>query len=257
MSESESSLPALRASDAERERAADVLREAMTSGRLGIDELDDRMRRVLGAQTRVDLEQLVADVIVPADDRHPLAAAGVGPGARTERVPVRAGGNSTHRIVAVLGGSERKGRWRLATDCSVTCVLGGVELDLTQVELAGDSVELSIFCLLGGAGVTLPPHLNVRAQIPPSSAATTSTSSTRLRIPAARSSTSSSHQFSAGPRSSAHSRPRPARMTRSSRGADPSPVVRVAGQRVAAASPRRSRSPARTSRSMPPVPPLW
>ena len=51
MSESESSLPALRASDAERERAADVLRAAMASGRLGIDELDDRMRRVLGAQT--------------------------------------------------------------------------------------------------------------------------------------------------------------------------------------------------------------
>lgn len=161
MAESESSLPALRASDAERERAAEVLREAMTSGRLGIDELDDRMRRVLGAQTRVDLEQLVADVIVPADDRHPLAVAGAGPGARTERVPVRAGGDSTHRIVAVLGGSERKGRWRLATDCSVTCVLGGAELDLTQVELAGDSVELSIFCLLGGAAVTLPPHLNV------------------------------------------------------------------------------------------------
>lgn len=158
MAESESSLPALRASDAERERAADVLREAMTSGRLGIDELDDRMRHVLGAQTRVDLEQLVADVIVPGDDRHPLAAAGAG----TERVPVRAGGESTHRIVAVLGGSERKGRWRLATDCSVTCVLGGAELDLTQVELAGDSVELSIFCLLGGAEVTLPPHLNVR-----------------------------------------------------------------------------------------------
>jgi hypothetical protein len=162
MSESDSSLPALRASDAERERAADVLREAMTSGRLGIDELDDRMRRVLGAQTRVDLEQLVADVIVPADDRHPLAAAGAGPGGLTERVPVRASGDSTHRIVAVLGGSERKGRWRLATDCSVTCVLGGVELDLTQVELAGDSVELSIFCMLGGAAVTLPPHLNVR-----------------------------------------------------------------------------------------------
>jgi uncharacterized protein DUF1707 len=162
MSESESSLPALRASDAERERAADVLREAMTSGRLGIDELDDRMRRVLSAQTRADLEQLVADVIVPADDRHPLAAAGAGSGARAERVPVLVGGDSTHRIVAVLGGSERKGRWRLATDCSVTCVLGGVELDLTQVELAGDRVELSIFCLLGGAKVTLPPHLNVR-----------------------------------------------------------------------------------------------
>jgi hypothetical protein len=162
MAESESSVPALRASDAERERAADLLREAMTSGRLGIDELDDRMRRVLGAQTRVDLEKLVADVIVPADDRHPLAAADAGTGAWTERVPVRAGGGSTHRIVAVLGGSERKGRWRLATDCSVTCVLGGAELDLTHVELAGDSVELSIFCLLGGAEVTLPPHLNVR-----------------------------------------------------------------------------------------------
>ncbi|MGB0092539.1 MAG: DUF1707 domain-containing protein [Solirubrobacteraceae bacterium] len=70
MTDPESSAP-FRASDAERERAAGLLREAMTSGRLHVDELDDRMRLVVGAKTRAELERLVNDVLVPTDDRYP------------------------------------------------------------------------------------------------------------------------------------------------------------------------------------------
>ncbi len=69
MDERESSTPELRASDAERERAADLLREAMASGRLSVDELDERMRLVSGAKTRTELERLVDDVLVPRIER--------------------------------------------------------------------------------------------------------------------------------------------------------------------------------------------
>ena len=161
MPDPESSVPALRASDAERERAADLLRDAMTSGRLSVDELDDRMRLVFGAKTRAELERLVDDVLVPTDDRHPIAsgAATVAPG--VARLPVRSGEDGTRRILSILSGSERKGRWRLAASCSVVNVLGGSELDLSAVELAADRVELKIISVLGGAEITLPIGLNV------------------------------------------------------------------------------------------------
>jgi hypothetical protein len=161
MTDPEPSVPALRASDAEREQAADLLREAMASGRLDVDELDDRIRLVFGAKTRAELERLVADVLVPADDRNPIggAAAAVTPGAT--RLPVRPGEDGTHRILSILSGTERRGRWRLSASCSVINVLGSSELDLSAVELAADRTKLTIVSVLGGAEITLPTGLNV------------------------------------------------------------------------------------------------
>ncbi|MGO9955903.1 MAG: DUF1707 domain-containing protein [Solirubrobacteraceae bacterium] len=161
MTDPEPSAPALRASDAEREHAAGLLREAMASGRLDVDELDDRMQLVFGAKTRAELERLVADVLVPADDQHPIpgAAAAVAPGAT--RLAVRPGEDGTHRILSILSGTERRGRWRLAASCSVINVLGSTELDLSAVELAANRTELTIVSVLGGAEITLPARLNV------------------------------------------------------------------------------------------------
>jgi hypothetical protein len=161
MTDPESSAPALRASDAEREGAADLLRDAMASGRLGVDELDERMQLVLGAKTRAELEGLVDDVLVPTEDRHPIAgrAATVIPG--VSRAPVRGGEDGTRRILSILSGSERKGRWRLGASCSVVNVLGGSAIDLSGAELAADRVELKVVCVLGGAEITVPPGLNV------------------------------------------------------------------------------------------------
>jgi Domain of unknown function (DUF1707) len=161
MSDAEPSTPSLRASDAERERAADLLRDAMAAGRLSVDELDERIKLVLGAKTRVELESLVDDVLVPADDRHPIAGNAATTVTGVSRLPVRAGEDGTRRILSILSGSERTGRWRLGPSCSVVNVLGGSTLDLRAAELAADRVELKVVCVLGGAEITLPPGLNV------------------------------------------------------------------------------------------------
>ena len=39
--------------------------------------------------------------------------------------------------------------------------MGGSDLDLTQVELAGDRVALTVLSLMGGADIHLPEGLNV------------------------------------------------------------------------------------------------
>lgn len=51
-----------RASDAERDRAARVLRTAYTDGRLDHDELEQRLALVLRARTRTDLRRLTSDL---------------------------------------------------------------------------------------------------------------------------------------------------------------------------------------------------
>ncbi len=69
--EQPSRAPALRASDAERERTATQLREHTAAGRLTTDELDERLDAAYAARTVGDLDALVADL--------PAAPAGAAP----------------------------------------------------------------------------------------------------------------------------------------------------------------------------------
>jgi hypothetical protein len=56
------SVPDHRASDAEREAAADRLREAAGDGRLEPDELEERLESAYGARTRGELARLTEDL---------------------------------------------------------------------------------------------------------------------------------------------------------------------------------------------------
>ncbi len=56
------SSPELRASDAEREQVAEVLRRHAAEGRLDADELDDRLGAAYAARTHGDLAVLTADL---------------------------------------------------------------------------------------------------------------------------------------------------------------------------------------------------
>ena len=81
--------PAQRISDAERERAAELLGAHMVSGRLSPDELEERTNAVLAATTRDDLARALRDL--PPLPRPPLLVRAA------ELVPLR-----THVIVYVV-----------------------------------------------------------------------------------------------------------------------------------------------------------
>ena len=61
--------PTLRASDAEREQHAQLLREHAAQGRLTVDELEERLDRVYAARTVGELAPVVADLPVPRRPR--------------------------------------------------------------------------------------------------------------------------------------------------------------------------------------------
>src|SRR3712207_8360072 len=62
-------LPEQRASDAEREAAAERIRVAAGDGRLDADELEERLERAYAARTVGDLEALTRDLPEPGGAR--------------------------------------------------------------------------------------------------------------------------------------------------------------------------------------------
>lgn len=69
--------PRIRASDADRERTATLLREHHAEGRLTAEEFNDRVDRALAAKTIGELDALLADL--PGIDLYRLPAAGIRP----------------------------------------------------------------------------------------------------------------------------------------------------------------------------------
>jgi hypothetical protein len=140
-------LPDIRASDADRERAASVLRRSGANGQLTVDELDQRVEAAYGAKTRGELERLVQDLGDPHE--------------RPDELPVRAGDAGTRWVVSVMGGSDRKGHWRVGSSVTVLNVMGGSNLDLNDAELAADVVEMRVFSVMGGSEIRVPESLDV------------------------------------------------------------------------------------------------
>jgi hypothetical protein len=142
-------LPAQRASDADRERTAELLRDAAGDGRLTVEELEERLHAAYETRTQPELDALVADVVAPGGRE------------RRPRVPVRRGEGGTRWLVSVMSGRDRRGRWRVGSNLNVVNVMGGADLDFNDAEFADDVVEMTVFSLMGGADIYLPEGLNV------------------------------------------------------------------------------------------------
>jgi hypothetical protein len=137
--------PELRVSDADREATVTRLREAGGEGRLTLEELADRVERADAARTRRDLDALTADL--PATTAR---AASLPDAQRKER----------RWIVAIMGGEQRKGRWRPARRTNAIAVMGGVDIDLREAELA-DGAEILAIPFMGAVSVTVPEGVSV------------------------------------------------------------------------------------------------
>jgi len=73
----------------------------------------------------------------------------------------RGGDPGTKHLISIMGGSDRRGWWRVARQCLSLNIMGGADLDFNDAELADDVVELTVFSLMGGADIYVPEGLNV------------------------------------------------------------------------------------------------
>ncbi|GAA4871445.1 DUF1707 SHOCT-like domain-containing protein [Actinomycetospora straminea] len=170
--------PAIRASDGEREQVAEVVRQAVSDGRLTIVEGDERLRDVYAAVFRRDLVPITAD-LQPAEARSTTAAA---PSRRalghldrpssTLSVAVLSGVQKrgewtpglTHRVVAFWGGAELSFRDARLDDAGLAigaiAIMGGVSVDLRGIP-AGVEVTIQAVAIMGGIDVTVDPDTTV------------------------------------------------------------------------------------------------
>ncbi|MFF8815227.1 DUF1707 SHOCT-like domain-containing protein [Streptomyces pactum] len=144
----------LRASDADRDRIADILRDAFAEGRLTPEEHAERIDAVYRARTQGELRPLVRDL--PASVR-PL------PGPVPSGLPsAPAAGPATETLAAVFGGAVRKGRWRVTPRTRAVALFGGVEIDLTEAVFEQQEVVIDVFAAFGGVEVKVAENVSVR-----------------------------------------------------------------------------------------------
>jgi hypothetical protein len=146
---------ALRASDADRDRIADILREALAEGRLDAGEHSERLDRVYAAKTVGELEPLVRDL--PAGS---AAAAAPAAAAARSYAGEPAGENPT--LVGILSGAERKGRWRVGSRITAVAVMGGVEIDLTEATFTAPELVIHCTAVMGGVSIKVPENVTLR-----------------------------------------------------------------------------------------------
>ncbi|AYN41105.1 DUF1707 domain-containing protein [Streptomyces dangxiongensis] len=159
---SDDAAPDLRASDADRERVAEILRDALAEGRLVMEEFEERLEAACTARTYGELAPLTRDLpgagaVAPAPVS--FTKAPVGDGGWADRITGGAG--SSAWAVALLSGFERKGRWTVPRRFNCFALLGGGVIDLRDADFAEREVEIFCVAVMGGLQVVVPPGVEV------------------------------------------------------------------------------------------------
>lgn len=147
----------LRASDADRERVADVIRQAAGDGRLTMEELDQRLDAVYAARTYAELEPITRDL--PQAPGGPASAPAPVPAGDPQRF---SGQSTSHGAFAIMGGFSRRGDWVVPEEFTAFAFMGGGELDLREARYAAPTVTIHAITLMGGIEITVPEDATVR-----------------------------------------------------------------------------------------------
>jgi class 3 adenylate cyclase len=155
----------VRLSDQDRERVVEVLKTSCSDGRLTLDEFSERVDAAYQAVALRDVPPVLADL------PHPFGPdfAGVF-SEQTGRSPVpvvaqlpdtATGRRVTRWTVSIMGGSQRKGRWRLREKTNAVAIMGGCHLDLRNAEVEGPGVVINAIALMGGIEIIVPEGIEV------------------------------------------------------------------------------------------------
>ncbi|MFD0267001.1 DUF1707 domain-containing protein [Streptomyces sp. NPDC127106] len=150
----------LRASDADRDRIAQILSNALAEGRLTPDEHSERLDSLYALKTVAELDVLVRDL--PAPGGAAASSAYVpGPAGHAPTGPAALPGNA-ETVVAVCSSSARKGRWRPAAQTRAVSVMGDISIDLTEAVFEQQVTEINVACVLGNVEILVPENVTLR-----------------------------------------------------------------------------------------------
>jgi hypothetical protein len=144
-----------RASDAARDRVAEVLHSAYAEGRITLEEHSERTQAVLQAKTFDDLAELTAD-LVPQ-----------------QSLPLHTNPTDTQLVVAegatpqpdtmstVMSTVKREGSWRVRAHSVTNNVMGDIRLDLTGATFDAPVVEITGTQLMGSLVLRVPSGVTI------------------------------------------------------------------------------------------------
>lgn len=155
VNEQDSAGSELRASDSEREAVVGKLNQAVGEGRLTLDEFSERLELTYAARTRGDLSPLLRDLPAETEGTVPATTGGtaVASGARQ--------GGDTRWNISPIGGISQRGRWRVPRHTVSITIIGGMDLDFGEAELAAPEVMLTKVSIIGGVNARVPPGMRV------------------------------------------------------------------------------------------------
>ena len=166
----------MRASDADRDKYLELLREAFSEGRLDPHEYDQRMGAALESKTYGELyavlEQLPVDPArvpgPPLPSNPSLPSLPGGPGHLVPVPAPMAGGTALptgwappNSITAIFSSTARDGAWIVPATQDVFALFGEVKLDLTGAVLSEQATELRLNAVLGSVRLTVPDAVNL------------------------------------------------------------------------------------------------
>jgi hypothetical protein len=138
---------------AAREQAIAELSDAFAHDLIEVDEFERRLTLAHRASSLSEIAQTTSDLsaTVPAVAIVPAAAS----------VSALAMGRESERVMAIFGGVERHGAWRVPSHMQASAVFGGMSLDFREAVLSMGVTEIHVVALMGGIQLIVPPGLSV------------------------------------------------------------------------------------------------
>lgn len=124
--------PVVRASDVDREMAAEQVRTAVADGRLGMDELDERLTAVYHAKTRGELAVVTSDLETSTPAGTPLTL-------RTKS-----------------GSLRRTGLWTAPAEINAEVQSGSIKIDFTQARVSHREIMVRATATSGHVVLVVP-----------------------------------------------------------------------------------------------------
>ena len=139
-----------------REKIIARLTDHFAKDDLDMEEFERRLTVAHRAESVAELDRLVADL--PATEA-PTTALARAP----KPAPIVPASSVVDRrtMVAIMGGFQRNGAWTTPRHLRIFCFWGGAELDFREARLPEGTTEVSVFAMMGGVQIIVPPGLAV------------------------------------------------------------------------------------------------
>ncbi|GAB3691777.1 DUF1707 SHOCT-like domain-containing protein [Corynebacterium nasicanis] len=151
----------IRASDDDRQRAANALSAAFSQGQLDYREFEERSQTVWATkyldELALPLADLFPDPAAVLQQRVPAVRPDHTP--QVTQVTGEPGGDAFS--LAIMGGSERAGDWLCAPTHTSLAIMGGTGIDLRQARLGSRETVINAIAVMGGIEIIVPEDVHI------------------------------------------------------------------------------------------------